>query len=69
MNDKEARNKLKELAKIPKAKEMTKLKEGNIILKQLRNENALRKAEEKTKLKEGQEILKTLKKTRYIKKS
>ena len=65
MNDKGARNKLKELAKITKAKEMTKLKEGNIILKQLRNENALRKAEEKTKLKEAQELFKSQKNNMY----
>ena len=39
INYKEASNQLKELAKITKAKEMTKLREGNIILKQLRNLN------------------------------
>ena len=49
MNDKEARNKFKELAETTKAKEMTKLKEGNMISKQLENLNALRKGEKKLK--------------------
>ena len=45
---------------INKLKELSKVKERKIILKQLRKENDLRKAEEKAEVNEGEEPLEAL---------